>query len=141
MPVRPSPGADPRDTARFARGCGDSCVRHQNRDDGAQPLDDPAGLVESPQMGVAGGENAICAWIVFLGREKELRHCLIEAPAEEMRSTDHSESRDDAKTQRVLDMLDRAIWLLGPHPEDTAVIPAACVARIERQCVAGPGRR
>jgi hypothetical protein len=24
-------------------------VRHQNRDDGAQPLDDPAGLVKSPQ--------------------------------------------------------------------------------------------
>jgi hypothetical protein len=42
-------------------------------------------------MGVAGSENAICARVVLLDREQELRRCLVELPAEEMRGTDHSE--------------------------------------------------
>jgi len=39
------PEADSRKGADLARLFGGLDVRHRNRDDGAQPLDDPAGLV------------------------------------------------------------------------------------------------
>jgi hypothetical protein len=58
-----------------------------DRGNSAQPRDDLSGVVELTHIGVAGGEKAIrlrVAWIL-LDREKELRHCPIEAPSEEMR--------------------------------------------------------
>ena len=76
-------------------------------------VDDLSRLVEPPHMRVAGGEIAIrrrVTWI-FLDREKQLRHGLIETPTEEMRAADYNELRADpgagTEAQRGLEMLDR----------------------------------
>ncbi len=65
-------------------------VRYHDRGDGAQPRDDLSRVVEPTHMGVAGGEKAIRARKarILLDREEQFRHCLIEAPSEEMREAD-----------------------------------------------------
>ena len=65
-------------------------IRYDNRDNGAQPLDDIACLIEPPQMGVAGGKIAICCWLVriLLDTKEKPWQCLIEATAEEVRGPD-----------------------------------------------------
>ena len=95
-------------------------VRYHDRGDGAQPRDDLSRVVEPAHMRVAGGEIAIrlrVAWIL-LDREEQLRHCLIEAPAEEMRGAYYEERRADAgagtEAQRGFDMLDRDVGLARP---------------------------
>ena len=62
-------------------------VRYHDRGDGAQPRDDLSRVIEPSHMRVAGGEKAIRVREVriVLDREEQLRHCLVEAPAEEMR--------------------------------------------------------
>ena len=89
IPPRPSPAAGPTGTARGARLPQVAGVaRHDHRGDGAQPRDDRLRVVEPTHMGVAGGEITIRLGEVriFLDREEQLRHRLIEAPAEEMRA-------------------------------------------------------
>src|SRR5208283_6213430 len=101
------------------------------------PRDDFSGVVEPSHMGVAGGENAI--WVrkarIILDGEKEFRHCLIEAPAEEMCLAYYSERRADAgaraEAQRGLEMFDRDVGLARPLPESAADQPAARVVRVE----------
>jgi len=71
-------------------------------------------------MGVAGGEIAKwrCAVRIFLDREAQFRHSLIEAPTEQMRRAYYRERWTDtcagAEAQRGLDVLDRKIGLARP---------------------------
>ena len=72
-------------------------------------------------MGIAGGENAIRdaeAWI-FLDRQEQLRHRLVEAADEEMRGAYHVRRLTDAvaraEAQRGLDMLDREYRVGRPN--------------------------
>src|SRR5262245_47676868 len=87
-------------------------------------------------MPVAGGEIAIREWVasIFLDREKEFGHGLIEAPSEEMRATYYEERQADAgagtETQGGLDMLDHEVGLAGIHFECATEVPAACEARV-----------
>ena len=62
--------------------------QNQGRGDRAQLGDDFSCVVEPTHMGVAGGEMTIRLWVtwILLDREEELRHCLIEALAKEMRA-------------------------------------------------------
>src|SRR5262249_24564136 len=116
-----------------------SRARHNNGGNGPQPVDDLSRLIEPPHMRVAGGENAIWPWIawVLLDREEQLRHGLIEAPAEEMRIAYCYERRADAgagtEAQRGLEMLDRDVGLARQVPEYTAYVPTARVVRVNRQ--------
>jgi hypothetical protein len=94
-------------------------VRYYSRVKGPQLRDDFACLVEPTHMRVAGGKNAIRVletWIL-LDREQQFRHCLIEAPAEEMRDAYIEERCADsgarAEAQCGLHMLDRDV-LAGP---------------------------
>jgi hypothetical protein len=81
------------------------------------------GIVEPAHLGVAGGEEAIlvCEARILLDREEELRHRLIEAPAEEMRIAYYRERVADsgtrAEAQRSLGTLDRDVGLACPIPE------------------------
>jgi len=90
-------------------------------------------------MGVAGGEEAICHWVVriLLDGEQQLRRRLTKTPAHEMRDADCRNSRPAsgtrAETERGLDMLDRDVGLTRPVPEGAAHLPPAREARIERQ--------
>ena len=66
-------------------------ARYHDRSNGAQLLDDLSRVVEPTHMGIAGGESAVggrLAWIV-LDREEQVRYCLFEAPAVEMRGAYH----------------------------------------------------
>src|SRR5208282_3177714 len=111
-------------------------VRYHERRDGAQPRDDLSRVVEPTHMGVAGGERAIRAREagILLDREEQLRHRLIEAPAEEMGVAYLQERRADpgarTEAQRGLDMLDRDVGLACPIPEGAADVPAAREARV-----------
>ena len=73
-------------------------VRYHDRGNGAQPRDDLARFVEPRPWAIAGGEKAISHGEarILLDREEQLRHGLIEAPAEEMRRPMYSERRTDA---------------------------------------------
>src|SRR5215831_2025734 len=90
-------------------------------------------------MGIAGGENAmrVREARILLDCEEQLRHGLIEAPAQEMGLAYYIERRADAgagtEAQRGLDMLDRNVGLARPSPEDAADKPASSVVRVERQ--------
>jgi hypothetical protein len=70
-------------------------------------------------MGVAGGEKTIRRWEawILLNREEQLRHRLIEAPAEEMRGAYLMERRADpgarTETPRGLEVLDSGVGLGG----------------------------
>src|SRR5277367_5826452 len=90
-------------------------------------------------MGKAGGESAIrlgVAWII-LDCEEQLRHCLIETPADKMCDAYCSERRAapgaGAEAQRGIDMLDRGVGLARPQPEEATDVPAARVVRVQRQ--------
>src|SRR5271157_3248199 len=90
-------------------------------------------------MGIAGGENLIRVREarILLDCEEQLRHGLIEAPAQEMGLAYYIERRADAgagaEAQRGLDMLDRDVGLARPSPEDAADKPASSVVRVERE--------
>src|SRR5215469_6571463 len=74
---------------------------------------------------------------IFLDREDEFRHRLIEAPSKKMRCAQYSERRTDpgawAEPQRGLDMRDRRIGLARVQPEGGTAVPAACKIRVESE--------
>lgn len=90
-------------------------------------------------MRIGRCEITIRPWKVriVLHREKEFCHGLIEPPSEEMREADLKERRANSfagtEAQRNFDMLDRNVGLACPIPEDTADVPPAREARVERQ--------
>src|SRR5690242_21806626 len=90
-------------------------------------------------MRIAGGKGVICRWMarIFLNFVEQKRHSFFKAPAEEMRNTYHLDGSTNARTrtqaQRGFEMLDRDVGLPGPYPDRTTDVPAACVARVERQ--------
>ena len=95
-------------------------VRYYDGGDGAHFRDDLSCGVEPTHMRVAGGEIAIRHRVarVFLDRELQLRHRLVEAPGVEMRGADNKERRADAgartEAQRGFDMLDRKCRVCPP---------------------------
>jgi hypothetical protein len=101
-----------------------------------QPRDDLSRVVEPAHMGVTGGEIAIRMRQarIFLDREQQFRHGLIEAPADEMRGTYYQERRADAGTgteaQRGVDVLDRDVGPARPPSKDAADNPTAGVVRL-----------
>ena len=86
--------------------------RHYARGNGAQLVNNPSGFVEAPHMHVRRSQKAVWGRVVgvLLDSEEELRYCLIEASAEEMRGADDIESGSEAstraETERGLHMLD-----------------------------------
>ena len=70
-------------------------VRYHNSGNGAQPCDDLPGVFEATHMGVTGGKKAmrVRQARILLNCEEQLRHCLIEATANEMRGTYYNERR------------------------------------------------
>ena len=119
----------------------DAGVRwYRDRGDGAQPLDDLSCLFEPTHMRIAGGEIAIRLWKIgiFLDREEQFRHRLIEAPTKQMRAAHckkgHADASTRAEPQRGLDVLKREVELTRPQPKIAADLPAPCEARVQRQC-------
>ena len=90
-------------------------------------------------MRIARGKTAIVRRVVriFLDREEELRHGLVEAAAKEERPANYGEREADlgtrAKTQRGLGVFDRHFELARPKPQAAADVPSAGKARIEDQ--------
>ena len=114
-------------------------VRYNKRSDGAQPPDDLSCVVEQSHVGIAGGEGAIWRRVVrvFLNCKEQLRHCFLEAQANEMRGAQQTEGHANAgtrtETKRGLHVLYCQIRLPGPEPESAADVPAAREAGVERQ--------
>jgi len=115
-------------------------IRYHDTGNGPQALDDLAGVFEPTHMRITGGEIAMRLWEarIVLDREEECRHCLIEAPAEEMCAAHckkgHADGRTRAEPQRGLDVLEREVGLTCSQPKIAADLPAACEARVQRQC-------
>ena len=74
-------------------------VRYHDRSNGAQSRNDLSGVVDPIHMGIAGGEKAMSVRQarILLNCEEQLRHGLIEAPADEMRSAYYNERRGGAR--------------------------------------------
>ena len=95
-------------------------IWYHDRGNGVQPLDDRSCVVEPAHMRVAGGENTVRVGVarIILNREEQLRHGLIEAPAEKMGGAYPDEHRADAgartEAQRCFAMLDRDVGLTRP---------------------------
>src|SRR6516225_11239470 len=106
---------------------------------GTQPRDNLFGLVEPPHMGIAARQRAVWRGVcgAFVDRYKKLGDRCIELPLEHMRGADHRQMRTEplarAEAQRVLDMRDRQVGLAGPQTKETADIPSAGGARVERE--------
>src|SRR6516162_6037353 len=90
-------------------------------------------------MGVARCEKAVRYGTtgVFLNRQKQGRGGLVKASLEKLRFTDSTlgcaSALARAQAQRGLDMRDRKIGLTGPQPGYATRIPAAGIARVERE--------
>src|SRR5215469_6464616 len=114
-------------------------VRHHDRGDRPQPRDNFARFFEPTHVRVTRGENAIRLrerWI-FLDREAQFRHGLVEAPAAETSEAHHEEGGADTRArtepQRDFAMLDRDVGLTRLQPEHTADVPSTRVIRVELQ--------
>jgi|HubBroStandDraft_2_1064218.scaffolds.fasta_scaffold20733_3 hypothetical protein len=76
------------------------------------------------------------AWIVLNGQQ-QLRRRLVKPAFEEIglshRDQWGTHTLARAQAQRGLEVLDREVRLTGKYPDDTAQIPAAGEARVERE--------
>jgi hypothetical protein len=114
-------------------------VRYHNGSNGTQPFNNLAGVVASSHMGVAGGEGAIRPreGRIFLDREAEFRHSLIEAPSGEMGAAYKEKCGADpgagTEAKCGLRMLDRNVGLARLRPHDAADVPTARVIWVESQ--------
>src|SRR5262249_33522041 len=105
----------------------------------AQPVDHLTRVVESPHMGIAGGQAPVGPWPRrrLLHRHAQRGCCLVEAAAGEVRDSQYPEVVADAVTwveaERCLDLLDREIGLARPDTEAAPQHPRPREARIERE--------
>jgi hypothetical protein len=98
MPPRPSPSAGPAKKSSRCSGFRRKLAFGTTRGVMARSRSTILPASSSrPICGVAGGQVAIRLWVawILLDREKQLRHCLIEAPGAEMRSAHCSERYAD----------------------------------------------
>jgi hypothetical protein len=72
-----------------------------------------------------------------LKKKEQCRHCLVKPTRKEIggphRGSGVTHTLTRAQAQRVLDVLDGAIGLTSPEPENAGYVPGAGETRVERQ--------
>ena len=115
------------------------CALHYDRRNRAQPPDDLSRLVKPSYMSIAGRQNPVGHRKGRRQVERGQQVCrrLLEPAAEEIglayniQMSCHATAW--AKPQIVLKMLDRDIGLAGKDPKQSAPVPTAGMARVERE--------